>query len=352
MKKILALALAVLMVLGLFAACGPKDPTQPQQGGNDPKPTNPEENPLAGTYDVTLWVSELDGVAALTQEQIDAFEAANPGIVINASIEGVTEADAGSKVIADVASAPDIYCFAQDQLARLVQAAALAQPGTQAAANIKEANDAGSVAAATVAGTLYAYPMTSDNGYYMYYDKSIISDEDAESLEKIIAACEANGVKLMEVLTGFKFIGEKMTEFEETKEYTYIFGFEESYCYLCGGYARDKDAVSASMLIVEMAAFYAKQGKTLYDVLCGIFEKYGYYVEGVQNLAFHPKAFAFVCRPLAQPAGVESYTTSYGGISLRVVKGYDMKFKKETLSMDVLYGFKTVYPELAVRCLG
>ena len=90
----------------------------------------------------------------------------------------------------------------------------------------------------------------------------------------------------MEVLTGFKFIGEKMTEFEETKEYTYIFGFEESYGYLCGDYARDKDAVSASMLIVEMAAFYAKQGKTLYDVLCGIFEKYGYFVEGVQNLAF------------------------------------------------------------------
>ncbi|MBE6680719.1 MAG: phospho-sugar mutase [Ruminococcaceae bacterium] len=110
--------------------------------------------------------------------------------------------------------------------------------------------------------------------------KSIVSTPLAD------AVCKANGVTLMEVLTGFKFIGEKMTEFEETKEYTYIFGFEESYGYLCGGYARDKDAVSASMLIVEMAAFYAKQGKTLYDVLCGIFEKYGYYVEGVQNLAF------------------------------------------------------------------
>ena len=110
--------------------------------------------------------------------------------------------------------------------------------------------------------------------------KSIVSTPLAD------AVCEANGVTLMEVLTGFKFIGEKMTEFEETNEYTYIFGFEESYGYLCGNYARDKDAVSASMLIVEMAAFYAKQGKTLYDVLCGIFEKYGYYVEGVQNLAF------------------------------------------------------------------
>ena len=110
--------------------------------------------------------------------------------------------------------------------------------------------------------------------------KSIVSTPLAD------AVCKANGVTLMEVLTGFKFIGEKMTEFEETKEYSYIFGFEESYGYLCGNYARDKDAVSASMLIIEMAAFYAKKGKTLYDVLCGIFEKYGYYVEGVQNLAF------------------------------------------------------------------
>lgn len=70
------------------------------------------------------------------------------------------------------------------------------------------------------------------------------------------------------------------------------------------------------------------------------------------NLAFHPSAFAFVSRPLAAPAGVESYVTSFDGISLRVVRGYDMVYKKEMLSMDVLYAYKTVYPELAVRYLG
>lgn len=70
------------------------------------------------------------------------------------------------------------------------------------------------------------------------------------------------------------------------------------------------------------------------------------------NLAFHPSAFAFVTRPLASPAGVESYTTSYNGITLRVVRGYNMQYKKEMLSMDVLYGYKTMYPELAVRYLG
>ena len=73
---------------------------------------------------------------------------------------------------------------------------------------------------------------------------------------------------------------------------------------------------------------------------------------GAQNLVFHENAFAFVTRPLIAPAGVESYTTSYNGISLRVTRGYDMTYKKEMLSMDVLYGYKTMYPELACRVLG
>jgi hypothetical protein len=72
----------------------------------------------------------------------------------------------------------------------------------------------------------------------------------------------------------------------------------------------------------------------------------------VANLCFHPSAFTFVTRPLVSPAGVESYVTNYDGISLRVVRGYNMQYKKEVLSMDVLYGFKTMYPELAVRVLG
>ena len=70
------------------------------------------------------------------------------------------------------------------------------------------------------------------------------------------------------------------------------------------------------------------------------------------NLAFHPMAFAFVTRPLPAPGGVESYVTHYNGVSLRVVRGYDMQHKREMLSMDVLYGFKTLYPELAVRVMG
>lgn len=70
------------------------------------------------------------------------------------------------------------------------------------------------------------------------------------------------------------------------------------------------------------------------------------------NLVFHKEAFAFATRPLITPAGVESYTINHNGISLRVVRGYDQKYKKDLLSMDILYGYKTIRPELAVRYLG
>ena len=201
-SKILSLLLAVLMLTACLASCGgdKEDASSANPEGSASGATSEESSSapsvdLSGTYDITMWVSEIEGVAALFQEQIAAFNAANPGIVINAKIEGVTEGDAASNVVKDVATAPDIYCFAQDQLARLVQAGALAAPGVAATETIKTNNDAGSVAAATVAGQLYAYPMTSDNGYYMYYDKSLISEEDAESLEKIIAKCEESGKK-------------------------------------------------------------------------------------------------------------------------------------------------------------
>lgn len=189
MRKIMTLVLAVAMIVTCFAACGGNNATTPNKPAAG---TSAADVDLKGTYKITMWVSEKEGVADQFKEQIKAFEAANPGVKIEASIEGVSEANSATQVLADVATAPDIYCFAQDQLARLVQAKALAKPGKGAAETIKANNDAGSVAAATVAGEIYAYPMTSDNGFYMYYDKSIITEEEAESLEKLIAACEKN----------------------------------------------------------------------------------------------------------------------------------------------------------------
>ncbi len=95
------------------------------------------------------------------------------------------------------------------------------------------------------------------------------------------------GVELVNVLTGFKFIGEQIGRMEAKGEQdNYIFGFEESYGYLAGTYVRDKDAVVASMLICEMAAFYSKQGKNLVEVLQGLYDTYGYFLCTQQSFAF------------------------------------------------------------------
>ncbi len=103
--------------------------------------------------------------------------------------------------------------------------------------------------------------------------KSIVSTEMAR------AAAEKNGVECFDTFTGFKFLAEKIKQFETDGSHQYLFAFEESYGYLCGDYARDKDAVTASMLIAEMAAYYRTQGKTLYDAMEEMYEKYGYYCE-------------------------------------------------------------------------
>ena len=185
MKKFLALLLALAMVFAL-AACG----------GGEAKPAGEAEAPeeevsaeLAGTYDVTIWVA--DAAVDLTKQQIEDFNKTNEfGIVINAKVEPVSEADAATLMITDVQAGGDLFCFAQDQFARLVQAGALSKLGPSAADFVKANNDAGVVAAATAGEEIYAYPLTSDNGYFMYYDKSVIPEEDLDSMEKLIEDCE------------------------------------------------------------------------------------------------------------------------------------------------------------------
>jgi len=103
------------------------------------------------------------------------------------------------------------------------------------------------------------------------------------------AIAEHYGAQIVSVLTGFKYIGEKIAEFEQSGSNVYEFGFEESYGYLPGTYARDKDAVGASMLIAEMAAVYQARGMTLYDALQELFEKYGYYREKTISVALPGK---------------------------------------------------------------
>lgn len=102
--------------------------------------------------------------------------------------------------------------------------------------------------------------------------------------EMVRAIAESYNAELIEVLTGFKFIGEKIKQFEEDHSHTFVFGFEESYGCLSGTYARDKDAVGAAMLVCEMAAYYKNRGMTLHDALEELYKKYGFYKEGVKSV--------------------------------------------------------------------
>ena len=108
--------------------------------------------------------------------------------------------------------------------------------------------------------------------------KSIVSTNMADAIAKYY------GIQLVEVLTGFKFIGQKMLEFETKGTGTYLFGMEESYGCLTGTYARDKDAVVASMTLCEAAAYYKTEGKTLWDAMIDMYEKYGYYKDDVKAI--------------------------------------------------------------------
>ena len=103
------------------------------------------------------------------------------------------------------------------------------------------------------------------------------------------AICKKFGVTIKDVLTGFRFISEWIERCAVTKEYEFLFGFEESYGALAGGFARDKDAVCASMLVCDAAAWYMQQGKTLYDVVCDIYDEFGFFMEKVKSYTLSGK---------------------------------------------------------------
>lgn len=166
------------------------------------------------------------------------------------------------------------------------------------------------------------------------------------STEMIDPICRAYGVTKMDVLTGFKFIGEKIKEFEETGAYTYLFGFEESYGCLAGTYARDKDAVVASLLICEMAAYYKKKGMTIYEGLLQMYETYGFYREGVKALTLKGlEGIEKIQKIMASFR--ETIPTEFAGRKVVLAKDYKMQVfynmamnKKENSPLppsDVLY---------------
>nr|WP_294682384.1 phospho-sugar mutase [uncultured Anaerotignum sp.] len=151
------------------------------------------------------------------------------------------------------------------------------------------------------------------------------------STEMIAPICEAYGVGKIDVLTGFKFIGEQIKNFEETGAHTYLFGFEESYGCLAGTYARDKDGVYAAVLVCEMAAYYKEKGMTLYEALLKLYETYGYYLDHVKSMTM--KGLEGMERIQRIMEAFREHTPAkFGGCAVAVAKDYKTQVFKNLLT--------------------
>ena len=218
-KRFVSLILSGVLTAALLAGCGGSGGTGTEGTGGSgteetaqqdteqkesPDQATEETPPLSGpseANEIKVWVA--DNVVAFTTEQIENFRQQYPEFAdFTIIVEPVGEADAATNMITDVVSGADVYTFAQDQIARLVSAGALEEVAPENIEALMKNNVGGSVDAATVGGTLYAYPLTADNGYFLYYDKSIVTDPG--NLDQILADCEAaNKNFYMEINSGW-----------------------------------------------------------------------------------------------------------------------------------------------------
>ncbi len=201
MKKILALLMALVMVVSLLAACSgaPAESTPPAANA----PTDPAPAPEAEKEKITLKVWADQGELPLIEQLCEAFAAEHSEKEYSFEYGAVGAVDGKTRYLEDPAAAADVFLYADDQLVDLVKADALYEV-TRNADAIIAANTPGSINAASYEGTLYGYPMTSDNGYFLYYDKSVFTEEDLATLDGILAAANAAGKQVhMDVSNGW-----------------------------------------------------------------------------------------------------------------------------------------------------
>ncbi len=193
-KKVLSALLCASMVATMVAGCGSSDAGS--ETNNEAAGTEAAATPAASgeTIALTVWAAEED--QTLTQQLIDGFVAANPDQTFEITLGVESEAKAKDDILVDPEAAADVFAFASDQITDLVKAGVL-QP-VQDVDTVSSQNVAGSVDASTVDGTLYAYPMSADNGYFLYYDSTVVTDPT--NWDAILADCGAAGKKAGMVL--------------------------------------------------------------------------------------------------------------------------------------------------------
>ena len=216
-KKLLALALTAVMVGTCLVGCGESNEEAKTDGTSqqteqttedagssdagstqeaDNAGTDPIQNLIEATTDTVklrVWAAEED--QDVTKKMVDEFKSQYEakGVKFDIEIGVQSEASAKDTVLADMDAAADVFSFADDQIIELVNAGALQEVAQTYTYDVQNENLSGSVEAATQGGKLYAYPMTADNGYFMYYDKSVFSDTDVDSMSKMCEVAHKAG---------------------------------------------------------------------------------------------------------------------------------------------------------------
>jgi len=226
-KKVLATLLATALTAGCLAGCGGSGDTAQTPAAETPAAETPateeapaaaeEEAPAAdaaadpianliaattGPVTLKVWASEED--QDITTKLLDEFKATYPDVEFDITLGAESESTAKDTILTDVEAAADVYAFADDQINELVKAGALQEVVANYTYDVAADNVSGAVEAATVDGKLYAYPMTADNGYFMFYDSSVFSESDVQSLEKMVEVADAAGKKIaMDISNGW-----------------------------------------------------------------------------------------------------------------------------------------------------
>ena len=229
-KKVLATLLATALAASCLAGCGGSGDAAQTPAADAPAAEAPSADapaaeapsaeeaapagdaaadPIAnliaattGTVTLKVWASEED--QDLTTKLLDEFKAAYPDVIFDITLGAESESTAKDTILTDVEAAADVFSFADDQINELVKAGALQEVVANYTYDVANENVSGAVEAATVDGKLYAYPMTADNGYFMFYDSSVFSESDVQSLEKMVEVAQAANKKIaMDISNGW-----------------------------------------------------------------------------------------------------------------------------------------------------
>lgn len=189
-RKLLVWQMLFLLMACLLTGCQKQETVESEAVVTES--VEPGEEP-SGKVELTLWGAEEDG--SLLEEMVEGFKQEYSGQAeFDIKIEYHSEADCKQVLFGDIEGGADVFAFADDQLRAMVAAGALAP--VENAEEIKNANVEAASEAASVNGTLYAYPMTADNGYFLYYNKAYLSEEDIKELDKILQVAAENGKKM------------------------------------------------------------------------------------------------------------------------------------------------------------